>query len=121
MALHLLMYFTHWIQLHLRSPELDLHTPTESHARWIFSLLSRVGDYISADDMNLMRNLARACLALLKETKKTDTSASSSSRSDSTFPSRIGESSCWIIITIVADFWKQRDLWIDAEDTLSRL
>ena len=92
------MYFTHWIQLYLKAPQVDDHVPTESHARWMFALLSRVEEHIYADDMNLLRNLARACLGLLK---------------DVPCRQRMGETSCWLIVTIVADIWKQRDLWIE--------
>ena len=60
------MYFAHWINVHLEQADLGSSRITETHARWIFVLLSRVEDYISADDMSLLRNLARASLALLK-------------------------------------------------------
>src|ERR1700733_7803407 len=61
MALHLLMYFAHWFNLYLQQPD-PTSLPLEAHARWIFALLSKVEDHISADDMSLLRNLARACL-----------------------------------------------------------
>ena len=65
--------------------------------------------------MNLLRNLARACLALLKQIKQMgNPPIFTSSR-------KIHESSCWIVIALVADNWKQRDLWTDAEDTLRYL
>lgn len=118
-ALHLLMYFTYWINIYLKTPEPNDYLPTESHARWIFCLLSRIDDYISADDMNLLRNLARSCLALLKQIKQKENPSLSTPSSS---PSRkIRESSCWIVIALVADNWKQRDLWMDAEDSLKYL
>lgn len=101
------MYFTYWIQLYLKSPQVNDYLPTESHARWIFALLSRVEEHVSADDMNLLRNLARACIGLLKAVRENSMLTNGSQR--------MGEISCWIIVTIVADVWKQRDLWIDAE------
>ena len=107
------MYFTHWINLHLHVSD-SSYFPTESHARWIFSLLSRVDDYISADDMHLLRNLARACLGLLKQLK----CERSLPQSDAAAGKMMRESSCWIIITAIATVWKQRDLWMDAEDSL---
>lgn len=110
------MYFTYWIDVYLKSPECNNYLPTQSHARWIFCLLSRIDDYISADDMNLLRNLARACLSLLKQIKQKENPPLS------TLPSRkIHESSCWIVVALVADNWKQRDLWMDAEDILKYL
>lgn len=82
--------------------------PTESHARWIFALLPRVEENVSADDMNLLRNLARACLGLIKEKRGKSTDDSQ----------KMGEISCWMVVTAIADVWKQRDLWIDAESIL---
>jgi len=105
------MYFTHWIQLYLKNPEVGDHVLTESHARWIFALLSRVEEHVSADDMNLLRNLARACFGLLKDVRGRSMTSLSSQR--------MGELSCWLVVTIVADVWKQRDLWIDAESILA--
>ena len=118
MALHLLMYFTHWINLHIQAPD-SSHYPIESHARWIFSLLSRIDDYVSADDMHLLRNLARACLGLLKELEQERPLPQSDAALPAS-PGKMRESSCWIIITTIATVWKQRDLWIDAEDLLKK-
>ncbi|OBZ76465.1 hypothetical protein A0H81_03747 [Grifola frondosa] len=69
-ALHLLMYFTHWINIHLEQPDLALSDFTVVHARWMFNLLSRVDDYISGDEASLLRNLARACMSLIVELKR---------------------------------------------------
>jgi len=113
-ALHLLMYFTHWIQLYLKAPEQGDYVPTESHARWIFALFSRIDDQISADDMNLLRNLARVCLRLLEDIKK------KLSLTETSNNLRMGEISCWFIVTLVADVWRQRDLWTDAETILAK-
>ncbi|KAG6833939.1 hypothetical protein H0H87_007950 [Tephrocybe sp. NHM501043] len=53
-ALHLLMYFTHWINVHLQRPD-PSSRPIETHARWIFALLTKVDEVlISPDDMNLL-------------------------------------------------------------------
>ncbi|KAJ7498725.1 hypothetical protein FB451DRAFT_1202843 [Mycena latifolia] len=112
MALHSLMYFTHWTNLHLQ-PE-KLCRVTQTHARWIFVLLSRVDDYISADDMHLLRNLARAYLALLGDLTRTKTRPVQVSTDD------INPASCWLIISTVVGIWGQRDLWIDAEDMIRR-
>ena len=72
MAIHLIMYFTYWINQYLETAERpntaagNPYTPLESHARWIFSLLARVDSYCSADDMNGLRSLVRACLAFIR-------------------------------------------------------
>ncbi|KAF9057975.1 hypothetical protein BJ165DRAFT_1314207, partial [Panaeolus papilionaceus] len=110
-AIHLLMYFTHWMNLYLNSPYDKTFLPTKTHARWILCLLSRVDDIVCADDMNLLRNLARAVLAFLKVTRKNQENIYNS-------PGVMSEQWCWIIITVVADVLKQRDLWMDAEQEL---
>jgi hypothetical protein len=119
------MYFTHWINLHLAQPDQLSLRINETHARWIFALLSRVDDYISADDTSLLRNLARASLALLREStlrrhnaKETLIGGSQATEQDDHCMS---ERSCWIIITAVAGVWGQRDLWIDADSMLAGL
>ncbi|VDC04130.1 unnamed protein product [Peniophora sp. CBMAI 1063] len=72
MAIHLIMYFTYWINQHLETSDrahtaaMESYTPLESHARWIFALLARVDSYCSADDMNGLRSLVRACLAYMR-------------------------------------------------------
>ncbi|KAF5388052.1 hypothetical protein D9615_000568 [Tricholomella constricta] len=121
-ALHLLMYFTHWINIHLQRPD-PFSRPIETHARWIFVLLSKVEDPISADDMSLLRNLARACIALLKELLQTQVSHSKAEKTSSpdSCAGYMSVRSCWIIISTVAGVWAQRDLWMDAEDMLKSL
>ncbi|KAG5651382.1 hypothetical protein H0H81_008881 [Sphagnurus paluster] len=122
MALHLLMYFTHWINLHLQRPD-PSSRPIETHARWIFALLSKIDDQLSADDMSLLRNLARACIALLKELLQNQT-PSIKVENPATLDRHGGymsSRSCWIILSAVAGVWAQRDLWNDAEDMLKSL
>lgn len=112
------MYFTHWINNHVQKADQNVFPPRNSHARWIFSLLTRVGDYVSADDMNLLRNLARACLALLKHRIERELAPSTSKTS--MLPDAMSRQSCWIIISTIVHVWKQKDLWMDAESMLAR-
>ncbi|KAF9006554.1 hypothetical protein BDQ17DRAFT_1351946 [Cyathus striatus] len=120
MALHLLMYFTHWMNLHLQNPDPLNYLLTEVHARWIFALLSRIDDHISADDMNLLRNLTRACLAWLKSSIQERTMAVQGGPLGSapSIKRGMGGHACWLIISIIVSIWKQRDLWMDAEQIL---
>ena len=112
------MYFAHWFNLYLQQPD-PASRPLEAHARWIFSLLAKVEDHVSADDMSLLRNLARACLGLLKELIKTRTSNDADSPGDE--QEIMSERACWIIVCIIVGVWAQRDLWVDAEDMLKTL
>ncbi|PFH51367.1 hypothetical protein AMATHDRAFT_59071 [Amanita thiersii Skay4041] len=116
MALHLLMYFAHWFSLYLDAPQASAYHPTESHARWIFSLLACVEDRVSGDDIAMLRSLARACLAILK--RLLGRGEESEHIKDRTKNDYIRESSCWIIISTVVDIWGQHDLWMDAEKML---
>jgi len=64
------MYFAYWISRYLdsraeRSSPLRF-VPLESHARWIFALLARVDLFCTADEMNNLRGLARACISLVR-------------------------------------------------------
>ncbi|KAH8118716.1 hypothetical protein DFH11DRAFT_1568843 [Phellopilus nigrolimitatus] len=138
---HLLMYFTHWITQHLEQlespqPLPPAYTPlSQNHARWMFALLSRVDEQLSSDEMSNLRSLARACLALIRDLSKNQSRATEDSQPgmDSAL-SRSGslgnwvgdagdapldERACWIVVATIADFWGQKDLWMDAESTLS--
>jgi len=116
LSLHLLMYFAHWMNVHLQHPAEPTFTILESHARWMFVLLAKVEDFISADDMSQLRSLARACLELLVRRLKAEMPGVPDNVS-----SKIGmtDASCWIIFTAVSGIWGQSDLWRDAEKLLA--
>ncbi|KAF9076860.1 hypothetical protein BDP27DRAFT_1379779 [Rhodocollybia butyracea] len=118
MALHLLMYFAYWINQHLvdeRQPPFPRLAQT--HFQWIFTLLTRVEEHVSADDMNMLRNLTRACIALLKVIISERNSGANSVNSAMKEEAN-DEASCWMIISVVIGTWGQLDLWMDAEDML---
>ncbi|EMD40899.1 hypothetical protein CERSUDRAFT_149434 [Gelatoporia subvermispora B] len=115
-ALHLLMYFTYWMNIQLESRGLPFTQLTLTHARWIFALLAHVDDYLSGDEMSLLRSLARACMSLLKDCSCTPKHEGDSVASDGPMDT----ASCWMIITAVIGVWGQRDLWMDAEAMLTQ-
>ncbi|KAG6378738.1 hypothetical protein JVT61DRAFT_13011 [Boletus reticuloceps] len=124
MSMHLLMYFTHWINVHLQNRSDPMTSISVSHGRWIFALLTKVEDQLSADEMNLLRNLARACLGLIQRYRGNHAkgSAAPAGISDLTLmenATNMSEASCWMIFAAVAGHWGQRDLWADAETGLS--
>ncbi|KAF8138487.1 survival motor neuron interacting protein 1-domain-containing protein [Boletus edulis] len=124
MSMHLLMYFTHWINVHLQNPSDPMTSISVSHGRWIFALLTKAEDQLSADEMNLLRNLARACLGLIQRYrgKHATDNAAPAGISDLTLMENatdMSEASCWMIFAAVAGHWGQRDLWADAETGLS--
>ena len=112
--MHLLMYFTHWINVYLDQPRPRNTHINETHARWIFALLSRVEDYVSADEMSLLRNLARACIALMKDEFQDPPPETGSD-------TRMSRCSCWLIIAAVVGHWAQKDLWMDVETMLAEV
>jgi len=117
-AFHLLKYFIHWAETDPEQPKL-----TETHARWMFSLLTRISDFVSSDDMNLLRNFVRACISLLGALVQKRVSSGGPEEYEKpcfaeTSASSISEQSCWIIISIAIGVWAQWDLWDDVQTTL---
>ena len=113
------MYFAHWITLYLEEPAPGPCTITETHARWMFALLSRVDDYLSADEMSTLRSLARACMGLIKDRMGRRPSPDAGMEDEGS--ATIAETSCWLIVAAVVGLWGQRDLWQDAESMLAEL
>jgi hypothetical protein len=120
------MYFAHWINLHLEDDTPQKYVVTEAHARWMFVLLARVDEYISADEASTLRSLARGCISLVRLRMEERAAAPATKTEEVVEGERvtragdvISESSCWMIITAVIGVWAQRDLWQDAETMLA--
>lgn len=108
------MHISHWITLHIEDPISQSLLVTDSHARWAFAVLTRLDDHMDSEDMSTLRNVARSVLRLIK--------LRSGQRLDgSLYPiqNQMDVSSCWMVMTVVAGHWGQRDLWTDAEQVLS--
>ena len=118
-SLHLLMYFAHWINLSLEEPFPRERAITETHGRWMFALLSRVDDYLSADEMSTLRSLARGCMGLIKDRLQRRANRAAPNVEADVGDVRIAETSCWLVIAAVVGLWGQRDLWQDAESMLA--
>ncbi|KAI0751527.1 hypothetical protein C8Q80DRAFT_1157788 [Daedaleopsis nitida] len=121
-AMHLLMYFGHWINVRLEEGSLPHTDLKQSHARWIFTLLSRVDDWLSGDETSLLRTLARGCMGLIVEQRRRRLAGREVAGGETVEGSTdIDERSCWMIITAIAGLWGQSDLWMDAESMLSQV
>ncbi|CDO68141.1 hypothetical protein BN946_scf185003.g13 [Trametes cinnabarina] len=122
-AMHLLMYFTHWINVRLEQPSMPLGDITQSHARWMFTLLSRVDDWITSDETSLLRNLARACISYMVERRRRRAAVSKEVDAEEVAEdaSVLDDASCWMIVSAITGMWGQRDLWMDAEDLLGKI
>jgi len=89
----------------------------------MFSILTRIGDFVSSDDMNLLRNFVRACISLLGVLVQRRVSLGGPEEYDKlcfaeTSTTHISEQSCWMIVSIVIGVWAQWDLWDDVEAAL---
>lgn len=112
----------------------------DAHARWIFALLARVDDFCVGDEVSGLRSLARACISFVQaerkrraseddgaqtndlsdEKDKKDTNETEKEGTAISKDGRMSEISCWMIVGAVVGVWAQRDLWMDAEEQLSR-
>jgi len=140
-SLHLVMYFTHWFNLYLESLESNDNStttcaPTDVHMRWVFALLTRVDLFCSADEIGSLRNLARACLALVsavrraktgstpqsapceREDGETETGTCTTMETETDVNPSLSECSMWVVFCAVTNIWGQRDLWEEAEQAL---
>ena len=129
------MYFGHWLNVRLEEGDLSHTDITLTHMRWIFSLLSRVDDWISGDETSLLRNLARSCMELMVERRRAsalvstgaivaDGDGSGGAHEEGALPKEdalADERACWMIVTAITGVWGQRDLWTDAESILSKV
>ncbi len=122
-AMHLLMYFGHWIDRRLEQGSLPYTDITQAHGRWIFSLLSRVDDWISSDEISQLRTLARGCMGLVAEGRRRRPPAAREADAGETEEDSIiiDERACWMIVTAITGLWGQTDLWMDAESMLSKI
>ncbi|KAH9850009.1 hypothetical protein C2E23DRAFT_870236 [Lenzites betulinus] len=121
-AIHLLMYFTHWINLRVEQSSVPLTDITQSHARWMFALLSRVDDWITSDETSLLRNLVRACISFMVECRRRRAAQTGAKAGEAPEEANmINDASCWMVISAVTGMWGQKDLWTDAEDALSKV
>lgn len=102
----------HLKQEHPRSSHLS-----QTHIRWIFALLSQVDTQLTGDELSQLRNLARSCLALIKDVRRNPLDYEAS---EFTSVEPVDEKACWLVVTAILEFWVQRDLWMDAESLLRK-
>jgi len=120
-ALQLIRSFTYWLS---HQPPIDENerSPTEryfpvsnSHARWVFGLLSILETHLTSDEIHMLRELARSIITLINNRLK---QSIQSSRSTETLLAELAP--WWMNVAIVVTIWGQRDLWNDAEDMVRR-
>ena len=92
----------------------------------MFSLLTRIGDFVSSDDMNLLRNFVRACIILLGVLVRQRVCSGGPEEYEKLCLAEggtgsISEQSCWMVISIAVGVWAQWDLWDDVEEKLGSI
>ncbi len=102
----------HLKQEHPRSSHLS-----QTHVRWMFALLSQVDSQLCSDEMSQLRNVARSCMALIKDLRRNPLDYEAS---EFTTEEPVDEKACWLIVTAILEFWVQRDLWMDAENSIRK-
>ncbi|UZJ52603.1 hypothetical protein CBS101457_001923 [Exobasidium rhododendri] len=85
------------------------------HSRWLFSLLAHLDDQLVGDDINVLRILARACLACIVQSRFTK-SVGEQEEGD-TLRHELG---AWMIICAIAGVWGQHDLWEESRHDLEQ-
>lgn len=85
------------------------------HTRWLFALLAHLDRRLSSEDIVGLRALGRACIAALGNIR----SLRAQSMDTSDFYVMQQESGAWMLLTILAGVWGQRDLWDDAQRSAS--
>ena len=111
------MYFTYWIDMHLKQEHPRTSHLSRTHTRCMFALLSQVDAQLSSDEISQLRNLARSCFALIKDLRRHPEDYEAS---EFTTEEPVDEKACWLIVTAILEFWVQRDLWMDAESLLRK-
>jgi hypothetical protein len=80
-------------------------------AQWIFSLLSVLDELLTSSEISILRSLARTCLDIA------DTTSAWIARHEGKATKEREEiwkeciASCWMVVAIIWEVWKQRDLW----------
>lgn len=101
-------------------------TPTASptpltpiYARWIFSCLLFLDEYLSADQMSDLRNLAKSCVKIVIWQVATGrVGADGKGVDEKQEEMRVN---AWIVHRAICGGWAQRDLLQDAESMLGQL
>ena len=87
------------------------HAVHPLHAQWLFALLARLDRRLLSEEIAGLRALGRTCTTLLVNYRAAH--ARNTSTADAYDPQR--ESGAWMLLTIVAGVYGQRDLWDEAK------
>ncbi|EJD48458.1 hypothetical protein AURDEDRAFT_150915 [Auricularia subglabra TFB-10046 SS5] len=118
-TLQLLKHYRHWLTLASSSSRTLAVTP--HHARWLFALLAHLPApaELVADEMAVLRQTAKAVLALLRAQRAWADEADSAEDGESGQGRNAEEAGWWLAFAGVASGFGQRDLWDDASAALA--
>ncbi|KAF8743333.1 Survival motor neuron (SMN) interacting protein 1, partial [Rhizoctonia solani] len=133
-TIHLLMFVAYWIRRSLDySPSLKipptrpLHFP-KHHQQWTFSLLAHLDTGLRSEEISHLRELARACIAVVREDLEGEGPAIVDQSTVGGRDEREEEkgkyshlTGVWMVIAAIASIWGQRDMWQNAEEALADL
>jgi hypothetical protein len=95
--------------------------PLPAHqARWIFSLLLFLDDYLPPSDLADLRGIAKTCLRIVRWQVTSHTYVSADAQKDQSEQEDM-RTSCWIIHRAISTGWAQNDLPRDAEAIFARI
>ncbi|KZW04237.1 hypothetical protein EXIGLDRAFT_828151 [Exidia glandulosa HHB12029] len=114
-CMQVLKYYKHWVE-RAAARELMLRP---AHGRWMFALLAHIDEQLLADEMSILRQVAKACISLLKVDLDQGEEADSADEGEASDSTGIGRSACWLVVGAVALGFAQRDLWDEAANVLS--
>ncbi|KAL5636607.1 hypothetical protein ACGC1H_000532 [Rhizoctonia solani] len=127
--IHLLMFVAHWIRRSLDHAPPPKPRPThfpKHHQQWTFSLLAQLDTALRSDEISHLRELARACIAVIKEdlvgegpvVVDQDAVGGEGSNDKVKYTHLTGT---WMIVAAIASIWGQRDMWQNAEEAFADL
>ncbi|KAJ1309022.1 hypothetical protein OPQ81_004703 [Rhizoctonia solani] len=126
-TIHLLMFMAHWMRRSLEHAPPPKPRPShfpKHHQQWTFSLLAHLDTGLRSEEISHLRELARACIAVIREDLESDgptivdQDAVGGNGREGKYTHLTGT---WMIVGAIASIWGQRDMWQNAEEVLADL
>jgi len=110
----LLALLPYWLtQPHVSPEKSNGQAIDPFHSRWLFSLLAHLDEHLVADDISVLRILARACLACIVQSRI----LKGEEDQEENLQVELG---AWMIVCAIAGIWGQHDLWEDGRRDLEQ-
>lgn len=107
----------YWLtQPHVSPDKSRNHAIDPFHSRWLFALLAHLDGQLVGDDISVLRVLARASLACIIQSKRTQLPLEQ--QAEDSLQNELG---AWMIICAIVGIWGQHDLWEEGEIELQQI